>query len=478
MPPHPSALPPGSAPGHDAAAPAVVEHGTGDRLPRQLGFWSATALAVGLVVGSGIFRAPSAVAADAGTAGRIALVWTAGGLIALCGALALAELAVMFPRSGGLYAFLREAYGPPAAFAWGWTALVVLPASAAALAVVVAEYFGVFVPLTGVGTRLVAAALIVGVASVAYRSTRGMSALQSTATAAKVAALVGIVALAFALDDGAGGALAAPTAGAPPAAADSAAAADWGQLGVALVAALYAYHGWHSLTFVGGEVRDPARTYPRALLTGMAVVLAVYLAVNTAYLYVLPVSTLASSPLVAADVMRHLLGPRASAVVSALVMLSAFGTLVANVLTQPRVFYAMAEDGLFFRRLAAVHPRHRTPHVAVALVAAMAVALAALLSFDQLRELLVVGVWPFLALLVLGVPILRRRRPGVPRPYRTPGYPLVPLAFVAATLAVLVNIAVQHPRSTLASFAFTLLGVPVYVGWRRAGGVPAAPVVD
>jgi amino acid transporter len=210
----------------------------------------------------------------------------------------------------------------------------------------------------------------------------------------------------------------------------------------------------------------------------MAVVLAVYLAVNTAYLYVLPVSTLASSPLVAADVMRHLLGPRASAVVSALVMLSAFGTLVANVLTQPRVFYAMAEDGLFFRRLAAVHPRHRTPHVAVALVAAMAVALAALLSFDQLRELLVVGVWPFLALSVLGVPILRRRRPGVPRPYRTPGYPLVPLAFVAATLAVLVNIAVQHPRSTLASFAFTLLGVPVYVGWRRAGGVPAAPVVD
>ena len=468
VPPRPSALAPGPPPARGAPPPILVVGAAGDRLPRQLGFWGAAALAVGLVVGSGIFRAPSAVAADAGTVGRIALVWTAGGALALCGALAMAELGAMFPRSGGIYVFLREAYGPRVAFVWGWTALVVLPSSVAALAAVVAEYLGVFVPLTAAGTRLAAAALILGVAAVGCRSTRGLSTLQGTATAAKVAALAGIGALAFALG-GAGGALAGPSAEVPPSAAAAGDGADWGRLGVALVAALYAYHGWHALTYVAGEVRDPARTLPRALLAGMAVVLAVYLAMNAAYLYVLPVTALARSPLVAADVMARVVGPRGSAVVSALVMLSAFGTLTANMLTQPRLFFAMAEDGLFFRALGTVHPRHRTPHLAVVLVATVAVAFVALRTFDQLRELLVVGVWPFLALAVLGVPVLRRRRPNAPRPYRTPGYPLVPLAFVAATLAVLGNIAVQHPRSTLASFAFTLLGVPVYAGWRRAG---------
>lgn len=439
-----------------------------DRLPRQLGFWGTTALTVGLIVGSGIFRVPGAIAADSGSVGRIAFVWIAGGAIALCGALSLAELGAMFPRSGGIYIFLREAYGPPVAFLWGWTALVVLPASGAALSLFFAEYFSTLVPLTPTGTRLFAMTVILGVATVCFLSTRWMNALQGTTTVAKLMALAGIVALAFVLGNGADGALAKASLAPQPTGASVDDQASWGRLGVALIAALYAYNGWHTLSYVAGEVRDPGRTYPRAVLAGMAIVLTTYLVVNGAYLYVLSVDALSQSPLVAADVVHRVLGSRGSAVVSALVMVSAFGTLTANVLTQPRLFYAMARDGLFFRQLAAVHQRFHTPHFAIAFIAVTAIALVALRTWDQLRELLIVGAWPFIALAVLAVPVLRRHHPEISRPYRTPGYPFVPLAFVAASLAVLGNITVQHPGSTLASFGFTLLGIPVYLAWRVA----------
>ncbi|HEY9428109.1 MAG TPA: amino acid permease [Gemmatimonadaceae bacterium] len=269
--------------------------------------------------------------------------------------------------------------------------------------------------------------------------------------------------LAFVFGDGAAGALAHPTAAPQPTGAVVNGQASWGRLGVALIAALYAYSGWQSVSYVAGEIRDPGRTYPRAVVAGLAIVVTMYLAANGAYLYVLTVDELSLSPLVAGDVIRRVVGSRVSAIVAALVMVSAFGTLTANVLTQPRLFYAMAEDGLFFRQLAVVHRRFDTPHVAIAFVAFTAIGLVAVRTWDQLRELLIVGVWPFIALAVLAVPVLRRHHPEIPRPYRTPGYPFVPLAFVAASLAVLGNIVVQHPGSTLASFGFTLLGIPVYM---------------
>jgi basic amino acid/polyamine antiporter, APA family len=219
---------------------------------------------------------------------------------------------------------------------------------------------------------------------------------------------------------------------------------------------------------VAGEVRDPARTLPRALIVGMVIVVLVYLAANAAYLYVLPFAALRASRLVASDTMIHVLGAAGAGAVAAAIMLSTFGTINGAVLTRPRVFYAMAADGLLFGPLARVHARYRTPHVAVAAYAVVAVAFVWFRSFEQLTEAFVVGIWPFLAAAAAGVLVLRRTRPDLVRPYRTPGCPIVPLVFVAGTLCVVVSALVAHPTTTLASMGLTLLGVPVYLIRRAA----------
>ncbi|HEU4641798.1 MAG TPA: amino acid permease, partial [Gemmatimonadaceae bacterium] len=450
------------------APPPVPATWTDERLPRQLGFWSTVALTVGLIIGAGIFRASSAVAASAGSVGRIMIVWIAGGVIALCGALSMAELGTMFPRAGGIYIYLREGYGRPVAFLWGWTALIIQPASIGTLSLVFAEYLGTFVPLTTAGTKLVAAAAVLMAAAASYRSTRWTARIQGAATGAKLLALAGIVVLIFALAAGTRGSLAMWSAPARGAMSPASGGTGWSQLGLALIAALWPYGGWQHVGYMAGEVREPGRTLPRALLVGLVIVVIAYLATNAAYLYALPLATLVHSPLVAADAMRSVAGPVGSATISALVMLSAFGTLTAALLVFPRLFYALAADGLAARKLGSVHPRYRTPHAAVAFLATAAIVLGALRTVDQLRELQIVGAWPFLSLTVLAVPVLRHRRPDVPRPYRTLGYPLVPILFVAASLALLSSAVIEHRAATLASFIYTLLGIPVYVGIRAA----------
>jgi amino acid transporter len=430
-------------------------------LPRRLGFWATTAIVVGTIIGSGIFRVPGAVAADVGSVAAVAAVWIVGGVIALCGALALAELAAALPQSGGVFVYLREAYGPGVAFLFGWTMLFLAPASVAGIALVFAEYLGTLVPLSRVGVRLVAAGAILLVGAASYRSVRGAGAIQSVATAAKVVALAALVATAFLLGDGSAGAFGR---GAPPAAD-----AHWGGLGLGLIGALWAYNGIQDMVSVAGEVRDPGRTLPRALLAGTAVVVTIYLAANAAYLYVLPYAALRASPLVAADAMVRAVGSAGAAVVAVMVMVSTFGALNGIALTNPRIFFAMAEAGLLFAPLARVHPRYRTPHVAVASTTVLALACVWSRSFEQLTEAFVLGVWPFLALASAGVLVLRRRRPDLARPYRTPGYPVVPLLFVVGTLWVVGSALVARPGSTLAGMGLTLLGVPVYFLWRRAG---------
>jgi amino acid transporter len=430
-----------------------------DELPRRLGFWAAASLVAGLVIGSGIFRVPGAVADGVGSVGGVALVWVLGGIVTTCGALALAELGAALPEAGGVFVYLREAYGPGVAFLYGWAQLVIGPTGAAAVAAVFAEYLGVFVPLTPVGRHLAASAVIAATAAAGYRSVRGAGAIQTAATAGKLGALAAIVVAAFVLGDPGGGSLGR---GAPVS------ATEWGGVGLGLVAALWAYNGFQDMASVAGEVRDPARTLPRALIVGMAVVVVVYLAANAAYLYVLPFAALRASPLVASDAMVRLLGAAGAGAVAAAVMISTFGTVNGIVLAYPRLFYAMAADGLLFRPLARVHARYRTPHVAVAAYAAVAVAFVWFRSFEQLAEAFVVGIWPFLALAAAGVLVLRRARPDLPRPYRTPGYPVVPLVFIAGTLWVVGSALAAHPAATLDGMGLTLLGVPVYLLRRRA----------
>jgi amino acid transporter len=445
-----------------ATGPDALPPGLGapdDALPRRLGFLAATGLVVGTIIGSGIFRVPASVAAAVGTPGAVALVWVLGGLISLCGALSLAELGAAFPRSGGVFVYLREAYGPLVAFLFGWTMLVLGPASVTGIALVFAEYVGRLVPLTPGGIRAVAAGALLCVSIAAYRSVQGVGALVSVASAAKIAAIAVLVVAAFALGDGATGSF----GGGVP--ADS--SAQWGGLGFALVAALWAYNGFQDMVSVAGEVRDPGRVLPRALMAGMAIVVVLYLAANAAYLYVLPYATLRASPLVASDAMVRVVGGAGAAAAAGMVIVSTFGALVALAFSTPRIFFAMANAGLLFSSLARVHPRFKTPHVAV--VAHAVVALAAVWSstFEQLAAAFVLGIFPFLALAAAGVLVLRRTRPALSRPYRTPGYPLVPLVFIAGVLWVVGSALVAEPVPTLTGIGLTALGVPIYFVWRR-----------
>lgn len=438
-------------------------------LPRRLGFWATTAMVVGTIIGSGIFRVPASVAGEVGSVAGIAVVWVLGGVITLCGALATAELAAAYPRAGGVFVYLREIYGPGVAFVFGWTMLFLAPASIAGLALVFGEYLGTVAPLGRTETRLVACLAILIVAAAGYRSVRGAGVIQSASTLGKVVALVALVVAAFLLGDGEAGALGR---GAPPATE-----ARWGGVGLALVAALWAYNGFNDMVSVTGEVRDPGRVVPRALLVGMVVVIAIYLAANAAYLYVLPYAALKASPLVASQTAVRVLGAAGAAGVAVAVMISTFGAFNGLMLANPRVFYAMAGEGLLFSPLARVHPRFETPHIAVAFVTALSLVFVWSRTFEQLTEAFVLGLWPFLALAVAGVILLRRRQPDLVRPYHTPGYPLVPLVFIAGTVWVVGSALVARPATTLAGIGLTLLGVPVYL-LRRARRRGHGQIVD
>jgi amino acid transporter len=447
-----------SAPGAPTAT--ATEAATDSRLPRRLGLGSALAVVMGSMIGSGIFRVPGAVAADTGTIGAMMLAWVVAGLVTLCGALALAEVAALFPRVGGIYVYLNAAYGRLTAFLFGWLILIISPALNGAVALVFGEYVGRLLSLTASQARLTAAAAIVVVATSNYRSVRYGAAIQQLTTAAKVTAILALAVAAFVAGQG-GSVNWHSDAGLAP--------RTWGGFGLALVAVLWAYNGWQDVTYVGGEVREPQRTLPRAILGGTFGVMLIYLAINAAYLHVLSVGGMADSPLVAADVAVRLVGRAGDAAIAALVCVSTFGTLNGGLLVFPRIFFAMADDGLFFRKVAAVHPRFGTPHVAIVLTAVLAVGYLSLRSFEQLIEIAVLGQLPFWALGVGAVLVLRRTLPGLPRPYRSPGYPIVPLLFIAAMLALLANSLREHPESTAWTLGAVLAGIPVYFGWRHFG---------
>jgi amino acid transporter len=427
-------------------------------LPRSLGLGSAVAVLVGSTIGSGIFRVPSSVAVDAGTLGGVAVVWLAGAVVALFGALTLAELAAAFPRSGGIYVFVREAFGPLPAFLFGWTQLLIIrPSAYGAIALIFAAYAATFLHLTGAGVRVLAAVLIAVLGLANIRSVRWGAAIENATTLAKVAALLVVAVLALLFAEG-GGALPGPL---------GLSGLDIGGLGVAMIAVLWAYDGWADLTFMAGEIRAPERNLPRALIAGTAIVVAVYVLMNLAYLRVLPLSDVAASELVAADTATRIFGPPGAAAIAGLVVLSTFGSLNGAMMTGPRIFYAMAADGLFFRPIAAVHPRYRTPWAAIGFSAALGILYVSVRPFERLAGDFVLGIWPFYALAVAAVFRLRHSRPALPRPYRARGYPWIPGVFLAASVALLANALVRQTATTALDFGIILAGIPVFIAWRR-----------
>ena len=432
-------------------------------LPRRLGFWSAVAILVGSTIGSGIFRSPAAIADRLPGPVPMLAIWTVGGLFALCGALTLAEVAGAFPRTGGLYVFIREGWGRLAAFLFGWSEFAIIrAASLGAVSITFAEYALRVVGLDpriepyGTYAHWVAAVAIALTAYFNYVGVKWGSLVQNLTTLAKYGGLlfIIIVALAIGLPD-TGGANFTPAV--PPGSFSIA------PFGLALVSVLWAFDGWADLSFVAGEVKDPRRTMPRALITGTIAVIVIYLLANVAYLAVLPVEEIRNSPLVAADVAQRLLGAAGVTFVGVTVMVSTFGTLNGSLLTAPRIFFAMADDGLFFRSVAKVHPKYETPYVSIVMTSLLGIIFVLLRTFEQLADAFVTAIVPFYALGVASIFVLRRRADYDPS-FRVPLYPVVPALFVLATIYLLAN-AIIDPSSrwaTLAVLGGILVGIPIY----------------
>jgi amino acid transporter len=446
-------------------------------LTRQLGLWSAVAVLVGSTIGSGIFRSPAGVTAKLPGPLPLMSVWVAGGLFALCGALTLAELSGELPATGGMYVFIREGWGRLAAFLFGWSELVLIrAASLGAISTTFSEYllrvlgFDPSVAPYSDWVHYVAAVAIALTATFNYIGVRTSSFVLNLTTLAKYGGLLFIILLALAIG--------LPRTGGHFTPAVPAGSFHVAAFGLALVSVLWAFDGWADLSFVAGEVRDPRRVLPRAIIIGTVAVIAIYLLANVAYLAVMPVDEIKGSKLVAADVAQRLIGAPGVVFVAVTVMLSTFGTLNATLLTAPRVFFAMADDGLFFRSVARVHPRFGTPYVAILLATGLGVVFVLLRTFEQLADIFVTAIVPFYALAVASVFVLRRRA-GYAPPFRTPGYPVVPALFILATLFLLGN-AILDPTSrwgTLAVLGVILVGIPVFyltVG-RRAPDLPAEP---
>ena len=441
----------------------------GERMPRSVSLLQTIAVSVGITIGSGIFRVPATVAAQLQAPGAMLLCWVLGGIVALCGALTVAELAAALPRSGGIFAYLLEGYGPLPAFLFGWTELVVIRAAAlGAIATIFAEYLGYFVPLSAVQVRQTAALAIVVVGIINYVGVQRAAAVLSASTVVKYAVLLALGLLAFT----ATGARATPLTP-----AWSAGVRPW-MLASALIPVMWTYDGWADATAVAGEIRDPQRNLPLALIAGAACVMLVYLVVNVGFLYALAPAQMAQSKLIAATVAERipLLGGAGAAVVAVAVVVSAFSSLHASMLTGSRIFFAMADRGLFFRAAAHVSPRFDTPSVAIALASVLGVAYVLQNDFAQLADKFILGIWPFYAAAVAAVFVLRRRSPGLARPYRVWGYPLVPAIFLAASAFMVLNALVSDPRNTGVTFLIILAGIPVFWLRRRATrGHPLSP---
>lgn len=413
---------------------------------------------IGTTIGSGIFKTPSVVAQDVGAAGPMMLVWVLGGLVTLAGALSIAELAAALPRSGGIFAYIHAAEGPFWAFLYGWSELTVIRASAVGgIATIFAQYLGHFIAFTPQQEHYVAAAAIVGIAFLNYIGISYAAVLMNVTTVLKYGALLGLGLFAFTA-----GTRAAPSA-APLIAVSTSAVLT------ALVRVMWAYDGWSNLSFIGGEVKNPGRNMPRALILGTGSIVVIYLIVNAAYLHVLSVPEMAAAKGVAASAADRIpmFGAAGAAIISGIVMVSCFGSVNGSIMTGPRVFFAMSDRGLLFPAVARVSPRFQTPSVAIGLTAVLAVLYTLQNSFAQLTDRFVLGTWPFYALAVAGVFILRKKEPDLPRPYRTFLYPFTPALFLIASVGMMINAVITNPRDNGVTFGIIFAGIPVYFLWRR-----------
>ena len=451
-------------------------------LKRELGLWSAAAIVVGTVIGSGIFLVPQSMIQRVGTPGMVFGIFVFGGLLSLFGALTYAELAAMLPEAGGEYNYLREAYGPLWGYLYGWTQMwVAKSGSIATLATAFFYYFANFfpdaervfytVPLPigpGGGPlelrygQLMAMALIMALAVVNYFGVKIGGEVQVAVTIVKVALIAFIIVAGLGSGRGQFGNFATST----PVTGGAGAAAFF----AALVAALWAYDGWNNVSMVASEIQRPQRNLPLALVWGTAAVMVIYLLANLAYFYVLPASAVAGSPRVAAEMMRQILGQKGADAVSIAAMISIFAALNGSILSGSRVPYALARDGYFFRPVARVHPSYATPGTAILGLSAWSALLVLSGRYEQLFTYVIFASWILYGMTTASVIVLRRKRPDLPRPYRTVGYPWIPVLFVAAAAALVLSTLRDSPRESIMGLVLIAAGLPFYYHWRANSG--------
>jgi basic amino acid/polyamine antiporter, APA family len=449
-------------------------------LARRLTLTNAIMVVIGSVIGSGIFLTPQNVAANVDIPGLMIAVWILTGLLTLAGALTNAEIASLIPEAGGQYVFFRVTFGQLTAFLYGWTTFIVYQTgSIAAIAVAFAKYFGYFVdlpnfspeiealklplvgnifPLKDIGVTMCAILAIVTVTVINYLGVHFGGFIQNVFTMLKMAAIGGIIILAFSSGKGSTDNF-FPLWGMPSSGTFLA------SFGVAMIATLWSYDGWNSLTYLAGEVIEPQKNIPRALIIGTIAIILIYVATNLAYLYILPIGQIAKSHLVAADVMDAIFYGWGGAIISAMVMLSTFGTVNATSMTTARVFYAMSKDKMFFKSMGSVHPKFRTPAKSLVIQGTWASILCLTGTYDQIFTYVIFAGWIFYALGAAAVFILRNKMPDARSIYKV--HPFIPISFVIVATWFVFNTIVEQTADSLVGFLLVVAGIPFYLFWQN-----------
>ena len=451
-------------------------------LVRQLGFFDASMVFAGIVIGSGIFVTTGLMAEAIPSASLILLAWLVGGLLTLAGALTFSELGAAMPRAGGPYVYLREAYGPMPAFLYGWVMFLVYNSGGiAGLTAAFSEYFGVVFPFASHETLLfssqwtvfgkaipvnLSAYHIVGIAVILFLSACNYIAvvlgktIQNVFSTVKIGTLLIIIILGFTVGKGT-----------PVDFSLNPSGLDSGSLlvgfGVALIAVSWAFDGWNNVNWVAGEIRNPQRNLPRALILSTLGITVLYLLANYLYLYALPIPEMAGVVRVAEKATGVLFGAPTGKLIAAAVVLSTFSAVNGSILAGARVYFAMARDGLFFESVGRVHPRFRTPGTAILIQAVWCCILILSGTFDQLITFTIFVSIMFWVAATASVFTLRKKRPDMPRPYKTRGYPFVPMLFILVSVGILLNTLFERPVESLAGIGLTLLGIPVYLHWKK-----------
>lgn len=430
-------------------------------MKRTLTLLDSTMINVGTIIGSGIFLVPATIALYMHSTSMTLIVWIMAGILALFGGLSMAELGAAMPRAGGQFVYLKEAYGPFWGFLYGWSSFwIINSASIAALAVAFATYLGYFHQITPLQTKLIAVLAIITFTLINIYRLRAGIWTQNIITFLKIGALLAIVFLGFYLSGG-------KVINFNPILPDKNFSSIVPLFGIALVAALWSYDGWIEITYVGGEVKNPGRNIPLSILFSIIIIIVIYLLVNLVFIYLLSISGIAQSQMVASDAISVVLSSAGTFLIVLIILVSTLGGVHVNILASPRIYYAMAQERLFFNSLTKIHPKHGTPAFSLLVSGIWSSLLVFSGTFDQLITYVVFVSWVFYAMSCAGVIILRHKQPNLERPYRTWGYPVVPIVFILFSGFLIINTIISDIPNALIGMSLILTGIPAFLYWKR-----------